>query len=311
MMIDFVKMHGLGNDFIMVDDFSQEITLSPEQVVLLCDRHFGIGADGVILVRPSQTPGCTAYMHYINSDGSLSAMCGNGIRCFAKYLVDRGYVDPEDRHFVADTLAGQRPITFEVDERGRLSSATVDMGVPELAPERVPTALAANASTAEGVPFVKEAAIPSPWEGLDLRFTCASLGNPHAACFIEDWASLPDGLFYDGEGKGLASFNVPLVGAFFEKDPAFPEKANIEFASVSSDGIQARVFERGCGETLACGTGACATLVAAFLTGRSGRRNDLLLPGGALAVCWGEDGHVMMTGPAAEAFSGSVQVPQP
>ena len=306
MMIDFVKMHGLGNDFVLIDDFSQEIELSSEQVALLCDRRFGIGADGVILVRPSQTAGCTAYMHYVNSDGSLSAMCGNGVRCFAKYLVDRGYVNASSRHFVADTLAGQRPVSFEVDEKEKLSIATVDMGIPEFVPEKIPTALAANATTMQGVPFIREAVPDSPWKGLS--FTCVSMGNPHAVCFIEDWSELPSDLFYEGAEKSLESLDLPHVGRFFEGHPVFPEKANIEFASVSREGIRVRVFERGCGETLACGTGACATVVAASLTGRSKRQSTVFLRGGSLQVLWDDNNHVMMTGTATEVYSGSIDL---
>ena len=126
MELDFVKLHGLGNDFVFIDDFSRDIELTQEQVALLCDRHFGIGADGVIMVRPSRRSECAAYMHYINADGTLAQMCGNGVRCFAKYLVDRGFVLASDGSFVADTLAGPKPISFEVDKHDKLTFATVD-----------------------------------------------------------------------------------------------------------------------------------------------------------------------------------------
>jgi len=139
-----------------------------------------------------------------------------------------------------------------------------------------------------------------------LKFTCVSMGNPHGVCFIEDWSELPDEMFYEGKGKSLEALNLPLVGSYFEGNPVFPERANIEFASLSPDGIKLRVFERGCGETLACGTGACATLVAASLTGRAHRQGIVFLPGGALQISWDENNHVMMTGPATEVYSGSV-----
>lgn len=306
MELDFVKLNGLGNDFVFVDDFSRDIELTTDQVKWLCDRHFGIGADGVILVRPSNDPECTAYMHYINSDGTLAQMCGNGVRCFAKYLVDRGFVNAQDGKFVADTLAGPRPITFTADDQGKVESVTVDMGCPILDPDEVPVAAQANATSDEGISFVKELPIESPWG--TFSFTCVSMGNPHAVCFIDDWSGVAGDLFDDPRDKSLENLNLDLVGAFFEKHETFPEKANIEFAEVGEGEINMRVFERGCGETLACGTGACATNVAACLTGRSGRENDLVLKGGTLHIVWSDDNHVMMTGPAVESFSGTVVV---
>lgn len=305
MELEFVKLHGLGNDFVFVDDFSREIELSKEQVALLCDRHFGIGGDGVILVRPSERSECAAYMHYINSDGTLAQMCGNGVRCFAKYLVDRGFVPATDGQFVADTLAGPKPISFEVDDDEKMTKATVDMGHPILEPQSVPVALSANATSDAGVPFVSNSDIDSPWGAFS--FTCVSMGNPHAITFIDDFNSLPDELFADPADKQLSTLNLSKVGAYFESHETFPEKTNVEFAHIAADGvIEMRVFERGCGETLACGTGACATNVAAALTGRASRENDLVLRGGTLHILWDENDHVMMTGPAAEAFEGTV-----
>lgn len=304
MEIDFVKLNGCGNDFIFIDDLSNEIELSVEQVRGLCDRHFGIGADGVILVRPSDNPDCVAYMHYINADGSLAEMCGNGVRCFAKYLVDHGFVSASDSSFVADTKAGERPISFTVDRAGLLETATVDMGRPILDPATVPVALAASAQTDDGVAYVKEVLIDSPW--LSLPFTCISMGNPHAVTFIDDFSQWPDELFV-GE-KSLANLRIDMIGAWYESHSAFPAKANIEFAQVVPGGIRMRVYERGDGETLACGTGACATSVAGALTGRTGRNNDVFLLGGTLHIEWAEDGHVMMTGPAAQAFTGTVEL---
>lgn len=305
MEIDFVKLNGCGNDFIFIDDLSNEIELSPEQVEALCDRHFGIGADGVILVRPSDDPDCVAYMHYINADGTLAEMCGNGVRCFAKYLVDHGYVSADAGKFVAGTKTGQRPISFEVDDEGRMTVATVDMGRPILEPERVPVALAANATAEDGQPYVREMPIDSPWGAL--TFTCVSMGNPHAVTFIDDFSALPDELF-TGTEKCLATLRVDTIGAFYESNPSFPAKANIEFAVIADDGIHMRVYERGDGETLACGTGACATNTAACLTGRASRENDLHLLGGVLHIRWADDGHVMMTGPAAQSFTGSFEI---
>ena len=306
MELDFVKLHGLGNDFVFMDDFSRDTNLTKEQVALLCDRHFGIGADGVILVRPSERSECAAYMHYINSDGTLAQMCGNGVRCFAKYLVDRGYVQASDGQFVADTLAGPKPISFEVDDRDKMTRATVDMGHPILEPSDVPVNVPANATSADGATFAKDVAITSPWG--TFAFTCVSMGNPHAICFIDDFAQLSDELFTNANDKSLATLDLNKIGAYYESHEAFPEKTNVEFAHVRSGAIDMRVFERGCGETLACGTGACATNVAAALTGRSGRENDIVLRGGTLHILWDENDHVMMTGPAVESFQGTVEV---
>ena len=306
MELEFVKMQGLGNDFVFVDDFSRDVELSAEQVARLCDRHFGIGADGVILVRPAKDRRCAAYMHYINADGSLAQMCGNGVRCFAKYLVDRGFVPAESGHFVAETLAGPKPISFEVDEKGRMTLATVDMGSPELEPRLVPVAAKANAKYVDGRPFVGDVPFDSPWGSF--AFTCVSMGNPHAICFLDDLDAIDDALFADPSNKSLAGLDLDKVGAYFESHEAWPEKTNVEFARVEEDGIAMRVFERGCGETLACGTGACATGVAAALTGRAGRENDLKLRGGVLHILWDDEDDVMMTGPAAESFEGTVEI---
>ena len=305
MELTFTKLNGAGNDFVFVDDLSSEIELTTSQVAWLCDRHFGIGADGVILVRPSERPECAAYMHYINSDGTLAQMCGNGVRCFAKFLVDRGYVQPSDGAFVADTLAGPKPISFTIDDEGKMTQATVDMGHPILDPQTVPVSVEANAQSTTGVAYADDIAIESPWG--PFAFTCVSMGNPHAITFIEDFEALPDELFASDE-KTLATLDLEKIGAFYESNPIFPEKANIEFASITERGIEMRVYERGCGETLACGTGACATCVAAALTDRASRENDLILRGGVLHIHWTDDDHVMMTGPAAEAFEGTVKL---
>ncbi len=306
MELEFVKMHGLGNDFIFVDDLSAEIELTEDQVKRLCERHFGIGADGVILVRPPQTKGSLAYMHYINADGSLAQMCGNGVRCFAKYLVDRGFADTSSGMLTAGTMAGDRAIRFQVDDAGHMVSATVDMGAPKLDPAQVPVTLASNATTPEGSPYVKEAPLDSPWG--PFSFTCVSMGNPHAVCFVDDWEGLPDALFADASRKGLDTLRIDEIGAWYESHPAFPEKANIEFACREGDGIAMRVYERGCGETFACGTGACATLVSGVLTGRIEDHARVRLLGGSLDISWDGSGPVLMTGPACESFSGTVEV---
>lgn len=308
MEIEFVKMHGLGNDFVFIEDLGDRLDVSGRQAARLCDRRFGIGADGVIVVKPADDPSCAARMHYLNSDGTLAQMCGNGVRCFAKYLVDRRLVEPLEGRVRVQTLAGPRDVSFEVDEAGLLTRATVDMGAPILDPASVPTAIPANARTAAGEAFVRDASVGSPWGCV--RFTCVSMGNPHAVCFIDDFGALPDELFPDAGDKRLGTLDVDRIGAFFESNEQWPEKTNVEFAVAAPDGksIDMRVFERGCGETLACGTGACATLVAGALTGRTGREADVALPGGSLRIRWEADGHVLMTGAAAESFRGVAEL---
>jgi diaminopimelate epimerase len=363
MKLDFAKLHGAGNDFVLIDDLSEELTLSDEQTRFLCDRHFGIGADGVILVRPSKRDDCVAYMHYINDDGSLAEMCGNGIRCFAKYLVDRGFIAASQRNFVVETLAGRRAISFETDGAGALVRATVDMGEPAFEPQLIPTTLEANGMVGRcaadgelveepavieavielldvptGVPAIELPGFESSFPPLDsLRFTCVNMGNPHAVAFLEGDDEVLRALDWHGWGRAL------------EHHPVFPARANIELARVIQPGrpvglalpkslersasfapstppanpappdadgereqvdaqIEMRVWERGVGETLACGTGACATAVAAALTGRAARRATVCLPGGDLHVEWLENNHVMMTGPAATVYEGTIEL---
>lgn len=307
MNISFSKLHGLGNDFVFINDLDNRLELSESQVAWLCDRHFGIGGDGVILVRPSTLEGTDAFMYYINSDGSLAQMCGNGVRCFAKYLVDYGIVE-NTGHLIAQTLAGPREIDYSTDEAGKLTEATVMMGEPILAPQDVPTLLTPTAKMVDGSYYVRDQSIESPWG--EFAFTCVSMGNPHAITFIHDFNALPDELFPNTYDKRLATMNINEIGAFFESNPAFPEKTNVEFAEITQEGIAMRVYERGCGETLACGTGACATSVAATLTERAGRENDIILRGGTLHIVWADDNRVFMTGPACEVFQGVVELPE-
>ncbi len=304
MQLTFTKLHGLGNDFVVIADPNSAIELSAHQIMHICDRRFGVGADGIILVRPSTRPECAAYMHYINADGSLAQMCGNGVRCFAKFLVDSNMVSSNAGHLVADTLAGPKPISFKQDTDGLLTMATVDMGKPILDPKLIPTTLMPNAISPDGEAYVAAAPIDSPWGSF--YFTCVSMGNPHAVCFIDDWTALPENAFRGTNEKSLETFDVDTVGEFFEACNAFPEKTNVEFAEVHNDSIVMRVFERGCRETLACGTGACATSVAATLTGRSQRANDIMLSGGTLHISWENEGNVLMTGPATKSFEGTI-----
>jgi diaminopimelate epimerase len=296
MNLEFVKIHGAGNDFIVIDDLKNDVSLTDRQIAFLCDRHFGIGADGIILVQPSPHAERAAFMGYYNSDGTMPQMCGNGVRCFAKFLVDRGLIPAGERSFIADTRAGARPITFEVDEAGKLTTATVDMGQPVLDPALVPTTLQATEERG-----VVEAPLSTPWG--EFAVTLVSMGNPHAVVFLDD----------DFATDALA-FDLSRIGPYLECHEAFPERCNIEFAALvpgtdpECPEIIMRVWERGCGETLACGTGACATAVAANLTRRTRREAILKLRGGDLKIEWGADGHVMMTGPAEEVFTGQVRL---
>jgi diaminopimelate epimerase len=287
MELQFFKMHGLGNDFIVIEDLAEELDFAPEAVEWFCDRHFGIGADGLILVRPATAPEADYYMHYINSDGSIAEMCGNGVRCFAKYAVDHGLVDTERDQIVVETLGGLKPIKITRGDDGLLSLATVDMGEPILTPSLVPTLLDHEGND--------ELAVATPLE-TDLgtfHVTAVSMGNPHCILWVDD----------------VDDADVETIGPAIEHMDVFPAKTNVEFAQlVDPSRIRLRVWERGCGETLACGTGACATLVAGSLTCRTHREATVELPGGELEIRWDDDNHVYMTGPAVEVFAGQIRI---
>jgi diaminopimelate epimerase len=282
MDLTFTKMHGLGNDFVVIDDLDDQIEFEPEAVAWLCDRHFGIGGDGLILVRPATAEGAEVFMLYYNADGTTAEMCGNGVRCLAKYAVEHGMTEGETLN--VQTLGGIRAVEVAVDTEGRMEAATVDMGEPRLAAESIPTTLGATEA---------EAVVSAELRTLHGTFqvTCVNMGNPHAVIWVDDVDEAP----------------VATVGPAIETNPAFPDKTNVEFAQVTDDGaIRLRVWERGVGETLACGTGACAALVAASLAGLVDRDAVIDLPGGELVVRWAEDGHVYMTGPAEEVFTGVI-----
>jgi diaminopimelate epimerase len=287
MDLRFTKMQGCGNDFVVIDDRELEWEFDEDAVQMLCDRHFGIGADGIILVRPATVPGAEFLMHYVNSDGSLAEMCGNGVRVFAKYLVDRGLVDGDD--FTVQTRGGLKALTVTRDDDGLVSAARVDMGEPVLEPALIPTTLAGEC--------VDGAVMDCPIQTDlgEVRVTCVSMGNPHAVIWVDDVDTAP----------------VDTLGPLVECHPAFPLRTNVEFAQMidGEDRVRLRVWERGCGETLACGTGACATAVAAVLSCRSGRTCTVELPGGDLLIGWSPDGHVYMTGPAEEVFEGVWSIP--
>ncbi len=279
--VQFVKMHGLGNDFIVVDCVREGYDI--EQLVgaaaFLCDRHFGIGGDGLILALPGAAGDFR--MRIINSDGSEPEMCGNGIRVFAKYLYEHGLTTKTA--LAIDTLAGIIRPVLQLDG-DTVTGVRVDMGEPRLERAVIPM-------TGPAGQVVDE---PLQVESSTYRVTAVSMGNPHAVIFVENTAAFP----------------VETIGPKVETHPDFPRKTNVEFAQVVNPGyVKMRVWERGAGITLACGTGACATLVAGVLTGNTERTAVIELPGGPLAITWSdEDNHVYMTGPATEVFAGTVAI---
>ncbi len=286
MELAFVKMHGLGNDFIVIDDRAEELEFAPEAVEWFCDRNFGIGADGLILVRPATVESADFAWWFRNNDGSVAEMCGNGIRCFAKYLVDHGLVPADTSTVRVETAVGVVTVEVTRGEDTTVTLATVDMGEPILDRSAVPTTL---------VPHSGEAVVSVPLltELGTVDVTCVSMGNPHCVIFVDDVEIAP----------------VHELGPVIENHAAFPRKTNVEFAHVLDDRhIRLRVWERGVGETLACGTGACATAVAAVLAGKAARELTVELPGGELEINWAQDGRVLMTGPAEEVFSGTMTI---
>ncbi len=288
MELKFTKMHGLGNDFIVIEDLAEELDLAPEAVAWFCDRNFGIGADGLMLVRKATAADADYSWWFRNSDGSVAEMCGNGIRCFAKYLVDRGLV-PADQDVVrVETAVGVLSIEVTRAYDSTLHLATVDMGEPILDPREIPTTLGCETPLNPVVACDLETGMGT------YKVTCVSMGNPHCVLFVDDVDTAP----------------VHTLGPIIETHPAFPRKTNVEFAQVDPDNdvIALRVWERGVGETLACGTGACATAVAAALNCLIGREATVELPGGELAIRWAENGHVFMTGPAEEVFTGTLTI---
>lgn len=276
MGIDFTKYHGLGNDFILIDNrASSSPVLTPDQAVELCDRHFGIGADGVIFALPGSA-GTDYTMRIFNSDGSEPEMCGNGIRCLAKFLAELEGVDGEKEYRI-DTGAGV--IMPQLRSDGQV---TVDMGEPRLLAEEIPTTL-----RGAGEKVIQETLEVA---GQNWEVTCVSMGNPHCVTFVED----------------VAAIDLEKIGPLFEHHGVFPKRTNTEFIQVvARDSVKMRVWERGAGVTLACGTGACASLVAAVLTGRCDRSATVELPGGCLQIEWrATNNRIYMTGPAIRVFSG-------
>ncbi len=275
MEVTFTKMHGLGNDFIVIDTRARELPDPAAFAVKFCERRRGIGADQVLLLRPSSVGDFG--MKIFNADGSEVEMCGNGVRCLGKYIWDRGL--STSNPLIIETSAG----LIRPERQGEL--VRVDMGTPTLTPGDIPVAIGGPG------PVIDHA-----FTAGDRKFpiTCVSMGNPHAVIFLEE---------------DLGRFPVACYGPIIEHAPLFPKRTNVEFVTVhDSSHITMRVWERGAGETMACGTGASAAGVASMLKRLTERRLTVTLPGGDLIIEWSEDGHVYMTGPAVEVFEGTVKV---
>ncbi|HJZ90780.1 MAG TPA: diaminopimelate epimerase [Gemmataceae bacterium] len=274
----FSKMQGIGNDYVYIDLFREKLTGDPAKLaVAIADRHFGVGGDGLILICPSERG--DAKMRMFNADGSEAEMCGNGLRCVAKYVYDHGIARKEQLKI--ETGRGVLTVDLEI-QGGKVRRARVDMGEPILEAAKIPTTLPGNPPIDQSIHYGPE---PSG----TLKVTCVSMGNPHAVTFVDE----------------ITKKLVHTVGPLVETHAAFPRRANVEFVKVNSRrDAHFRVWERGSGETLACGTGACAVGVAGVLTNRLDRKVTLHLLGGDLDIEWGADNHVYKTGPAVEVFAG-------
>ena len=274
----FAKYHGTGNDFVLIEDLDDRVRLEPGQVAAICDRHRGVGADGVI--RIAAAAGAHFFMDYLNADGSVAEMCGNGIRCLAKYVFDRGLT--RDETFDVGTRAGVKRLTLQTSG-ATMRTASVDMGPPRLRRADIPMVGRADDT------FVQQ---PLEVDGRRYLATAVSMGNPHVVVFLD--------------GDSVEGFPVRTVGPRIEHLPMFPVGTNVEFVHPMGDRLEARVWERGSGETLACGTGACAVGVAAAVAGLAPRRAVVEFPGGPLEIQWAEDDHVILTGPATHVFDGEL-----
>ncbi len=293
----FTKMQGVGNDYIYVDCFTEPIPPQPDALARkISDRHFGVGSDGLILICKSQQ--ADARMRMFNADGSESEMCGNGVRCVAKYVYDHGICRNETLRI--ETGRGILALKLEV-AAGRVQRVCVDMGEPILEPARIPVEFPRPFDGNRIVDFPVEKYIPfdcaAAWVedcGWDPRMTCVSMGNPHVVFFPRLVEAVP----------------LESVGPFLERQPIFPRRINVHVVQVHNRReVTMRTWERGSGITLACGTGACAGCVAGALSSRTERKILAHLPGGDLELHWAEDGHVQMTGPAVEVFSGEWSLP--
>ena len=275
----FTKMQGLGNDYVYVNCFKETIENPPEMAKKVSNRNFGIGSDGLIMINPSDVADFEMEMY--NADGSRSEMCGNGIRCVGKYVYDYGLTEKE--HISVETLAGIKYLDLTVDD-GKVKLVKVDMGSPELVPENIPI-------VADGNRVIDE---PINVNGTEYRMTGVSMGNPHAVVYVEDV-------------KGL---DIETIGPAFENHERFPNRVNTEFVKVlDRNTVEMRVWERGSGETMACGTGACAVAVACILNGFTEDKVTVKLLGGDLQIEWDKEADkIYMTGPAEVSFEGEINL---
>ena len=279
----FTKMHGCGNDYVYVDCTEHMLADPSAAAIAVSDRHFGVGGDGLILICPSDKADFRMAMY--NADGSEGSMCGNGIRCVAKFVYDKGLTDKTTLNI--ETKAGIKTLELTVED-GKVSLVKVNMGMPDFRAEAVPVVGLGRdvPGLGEGVIGQTVTVAGKPW-----TMTCLSMGNPHAVVWVDDVAALP----------------LEQIGPAFEHAPYFPDRVNTEFVQVLNDReINMRVWERGSGETLACGTGACASVAACYLNGRTDAQVMVHLRGGDLAVELGEDGCIYMTGPATTVFEGEI-----
>lgn len=281
-MVKFTKMHGAGNDYIYVNTLLYNIEDPAKASIEWSKPHFGIGSDGLILIGEATEPDADFSMRIFNNDGSEAMMCGNGTRCVAKFLHDKGLTDKNPIRL--QTLSGIKVLNLHLDEEDKVETVTVDMGEPIL---KNPAQFGVHGGQATN------------WEltikGQQFIGTFVSMGNPHFVIFVDD----------------VENFDLNTFGPLLEHHEVFPQRCNIEFATIKEDGtIRMRVWERGSGITLACGTGACATAVAAKLTGRRDRQSNIQMDGGLLNIEWDETtNHIMMTGPAAISFEGEIALP--
>ncbi len=276
MTLSFTKMHGLGNDFIVIDASSNPISLSPEQVRLLADRRFGVGCDQLLLVEAPNTPNTEFHYRIFNADGTEVEQCGNGARCFARYVYDKGLTN--NREIAVGTAGGRIVLHLENDDQVR-----IDMGVPRLVPKDIPFD-----APIEAISYSLQV------DQDTIEIGAVSMGNPHAVLLVDDVRRVP----------------VERLGPIVERHPRFPKHVNVGFMTINArDAIELRVFERGVGETLACGTGACAAVVYGRLRSLLDEQVKVALPGGTLVVSWRGKGHpVWMTGPATVVFEGNVDL---
>ena len=276
----FTKMHGIGNDYVYVNCFEESVKNPAEVSKFVSDRHFGIGSDGLILISPSAI--ADFRMNIYNADGSQAEMCGNGIRCVAKYVYDYGLTDKTE--ISVETLAGIKYLRLQV-ENGKVASVEVNMGAPILEPKEIPVAV-------EESPVVN---VPVEVKGKIYHMTCVSMGNPHAIIFMNN----------------VKDLDLAAIGPYFENHTVFPKRTNTEFVEVlDRNTVNMRVWERGSDETLACGTGACATTVACILNDKTENEVTVHLLGGDLKIRWDREANqVYMTGPATVVFDGEITLP--